>query len=396
MATEVGGNLIKDSVVFGYDTNHGVADNDTSTRFYPGESTDNVLRLFTNNTLSNPSSIYRVTVTEQNTVDVTAPNGQYSRYTGIDSSSNNQVYYNYSGNSNNYTGSTITFSAYLKGSGTCHLTTYDNQSGYGTSGTITLTNKWVRYSYTRAVNGSATSHWSGVRGILNTTDVYVAACQSEIKGHATPFTATSRSDTQSLIDVKESKLIDISNTTFDSNAQMGFDGSNDMITVDVDALVRASESVSVEGIVKATSINSGGPWGIMTDHANTTDKDGFWWHMNIGGYVYFRVEDATAGEQGTTFGGSVPFTANVYEHIVTVVGTSKVLIYVNGELSKSYTPNFRWNRIDSNQTAYLSIGRTYPNYYLPCEIPVFKLHNRQLTAAEVKEKYESYKNRFNL
>jgi hypothetical protein len=218
----------------------------------------------------------------------------------------------------------------------------------------------------------------------------------EIKGHATPFTPTTRSDTASLIDVKESKSIDISNTTFDSNAQMGFDGSNDMITVDVDALVRASESVSVEGIVKATSINSGGPWGIMTDHANTTHRDGFWWHMNIGGYVYFRVEDATAGEQGTTFGGSVPFTANVYEHIVTVVGTSKVLIYVNGELSKSYTPDFRWNRIDSNQTAYLNIGRTYPSYYLPCEIPVFKLHNRQLTAAEVKEKYESYKNRFNL
>ena len=42
MATEVGGDLIKDSIVFGYDTNHGVADSVTSTRFYPGQPTTNL------------------------------------------------------------------------------------------------------------------------------------------------------------------------------------------------------------------------------------------------------------------------------------------------------------------------------------------------------------------
>ena len=38
-----GPHLIKDNLIFGYDTGYGVADNNTSTRFYPGEPTVNSL-----------------------------------------------------------------------------------------------------------------------------------------------------------------------------------------------------------------------------------------------------------------------------------------------------------------------------------------------------------------
>ena len=37
-----GPNIIKDGLVFGYDTGYGVADNDTTTRFYPGSPTTNL------------------------------------------------------------------------------------------------------------------------------------------------------------------------------------------------------------------------------------------------------------------------------------------------------------------------------------------------------------------
>ena len=176
---------------------------------------------------------------------------------------------------------------------------------------------------------------------------------------------------------------------------MNFDASDDQIVVDVDSIVRNANTITIEGIVNA-SVNSAGPLAILTDHTTNSDKDGFWWHYNINNAVYFRVEDATAGEQGTTFSGSVPFVSNVNQHVVTVVGFNHVSVYVNGELEKSYTPNFRWNRIDSSKTAYLHIGRTYPNYYLAGEVPVFKMHNRGLTASEIKQNYQSYKKRFNL
>ncbi len=36
-----GPHIIKDGLVFGYDTGYGVADNNTGTRFYPGKPTTN-------------------------------------------------------------------------------------------------------------------------------------------------------------------------------------------------------------------------------------------------------------------------------------------------------------------------------------------------------------------
>ena len=36
-----GPNIIKDGLVFGYDTGYGIADNNTVTRFYPGEPATN-------------------------------------------------------------------------------------------------------------------------------------------------------------------------------------------------------------------------------------------------------------------------------------------------------------------------------------------------------------------
>ena len=38
-----GPSIVRDNLVFEYDTGYGVADNNTSTRFYPGEPTVNSL-----------------------------------------------------------------------------------------------------------------------------------------------------------------------------------------------------------------------------------------------------------------------------------------------------------------------------------------------------------------
>ena len=43
MGIHRGPNLVKDGLVFGCDTNYGVADKDTSTRFYKGKPTTNYL-----------------------------------------------------------------------------------------------------------------------------------------------------------------------------------------------------------------------------------------------------------------------------------------------------------------------------------------------------------------
>ena len=397
-------NVVKD-LEFGFDTGHGVADNSTSTRFYPGEPTTNMQS--SNQTSGQLAGMQGVGLSYVGEED------GYSKYSMTGTfSAGTYPYCMYLAGSSFTSGTAYSTQCVLKtnvpnkfnyiGGGINYVNVAMNNAGANSSvlqadGSKLIKRQGFNYASTTSQVGYLHSNPINNTTFNSSTDfVYIKNFQIEQNTHCTPWTATSRSDTASLIDLKETKSIDVSNTTFDSSAQMSFDGSNDQISINVDAIVRASDAVSCEGIVKATSITSAAPWGILTDHTTPGDRDGFWWHANLGGYTYFRVEDATAGEQGVTFSGSVPFTAGVYEHIVTVVGQNHVFIYLNGELVFSYTPNFRWNRIDSTKTAYLMIGQTYHNYYYPADIPVFNLHNRGLTATEVKEKYQSYKNRFNL
>ena len=382
-----GPNLIKqENLVFGFDTGYGVADNTTSTRFYPGESTDNKLRLFTSNTLSNPTNIYRVTVTEQNTVDSSAPNGQYSRYTGVDGSDNNQVFYSYAGSGFNYTGQTITYSVYLKGSGTCHLTTYDNQSGYGTSGTITLTNEWVRYSYTRTVNGSASNHWSGVRGILSSTDVYVAASQMEIKGHATPFTPTTRSSTASLIDLKKNNNIDMSYMSFDSTSQPTFDGTDDYILTPFTRGTLGDELTMIayykfDGSASRTytPIFGGKESGAGTE---------FFIGKNSGN-THIGVQDGNY--IGTFVQGSNAWDGN-YHQIVYTYQNGSGKIYLDAVLKNTGTFT------KCNTAEQITVGSEVEGsgYYMIGDIPRVCVFDRVLTADEVLKDFNANKNRFNI
>ena len=58
MGINRGPNLIKDNLVFGYDTGYGVADNSTATRFYPGKPTTNILTLSGAQSLDVRTDIY--------------------------------------------------------------------------------------------------------------------------------------------------------------------------------------------------------------------------------------------------------------------------------------------------------------------------------------------------
>lgn len=384
MGIHRGPNIVKDSLVFGYDTGYGVADNDTATRFYPGEPTENLIYDMSGTvTSSYPEVVYRCTANETNVVDTSAPGGKYSRFTGIDDSSNNQLYSRFSSYSIDVRGDSVNYSVYLKGSGTCHLTVYDNNSGYGTSGTITLTDEWVRYNYTRTVNASATSYWVAVRGVLSTTDVYIAGQQAMRGTHSTPYIENNRSSTQSLIDLKRTTDIDVSNVSFDSTGQPTFDGTNDVINIPND-LGYGTTSVSVFAWYKINgtpangyhiicgdasleiSIHSSATYirnGVQTSNGRFVSNNGNQ-TLNDGNYHYY----------GFTFDGS---TKRAYIDGVQV-GTQSV----TGTLQTSFSGR--------------KIGAFGGGYYANGDLPVYKVYNKVLTAEEVKQNFNAYKNRFNI
>jgi hypothetical protein len=408
MATIGGPNTEKDNLVFGYDTGYGVADNSTSTRFYPGEPAVNISS--THFSSGHNSSGYGNVVT---VVDAPEKGTGWKKVTISNRGSNFRILqWQYTTHTSDvvYTHSAVFDWGNMRdkgyflgfdgnGGGTRNYFRNGDESTNG-GGTINSSLKDGKFSSNITKSGTHSHAWfinHSTTGVSGLNDYfYYNEYQVEINTHSTPYTSGTRSDTASLIDLKRTTSIDVSNISFNSTGQPTLDGSNDQLVVDVDDIVRNASNVTIEGMVNATSISSAGPWAILTDHATASDKDGFWWHYNIGNAVYFRVEDATAGEQGTTFSGAVPFVANTYQHIVTVVGDSNVKVYVNGVLSKSYTPNFKWNRIDSSKTAYLHIGRTYPSYYLSCAIPVFKMYNRELSVDEIKQNFNAYKNRFGI
>lgn len=384
-----GTNIVRDGLVFGYDTGYGIANNNTATRFYPGETTENLIYDMGGTvTSSYPEVVYRCTANETNVVDTSAPGGKYSRFTGIDGNDNNQLYSRFSSYSIDVTGDSVNYSVYLKGSGTCHLTIYDNQSGYGTSSTITLTNEWVRYNYTRTVNASATSYWVAVRGVLNTTDVYIAGQQAMRGTHSTPYVEDNRSSTQSLIDLKRNLNIDVSSVSFDSTGQPTFDGTNDYIYIDEDIL--NVSNFTVEAIVNITSV---GNYNKPIFTCGNLSSTGIWFlkhRSGLGNRLVMHGYDGVNPRVDVQSTNAVPDAENT--HVAVTFNGTSYQTYINGVADGNAVTD---NAVAASSDNY--IGRQGSSgTYLSGEVPVLKIYNQALSADEIKRNYNAYKNRFNL
>jgi hypothetical protein len=404
MGTFGGPNISLDGMVFGYDTGYPMVNNDNSYRFNKGQTTENLIYDMSGTvTSSYPEVVYRCTANETNVVDTSVPGGKYSRFTGIDGSSNNQLYSRFSSYSIDVRGDSVNYSVYLKGSGTCHLTIYDNQSGYGTSSTITLTEEWVRYNYTRTVNASATSYWVAVRGVLNTTDVYVAGQQAMRGTHSTPYVEDNRSSTQSLIDLKETTEIDLTNVSFDSNAQLTFDGTDDYIDIGSDDVLDVG-SMTQEVIYQPLGINRRNP--IIADN-NPTGSDyahAMWLeHYNDNKLILIFGDGSTHGDVSST--ATITDTTK-YHHIVCVrdAGAKTVEYFING-VSDGVKD---WANKASIGNPVVYDGSTNPlsyDHYIGghgsfsksyANIPVVKIYNRTLSTTEIALNFNAYKKRFGL
>ena len=391
MSIHRGPNTKKGGLVFGYDTGYGAADNSTPTRHYHGEPTTNLastdsLRTmvqYADNTVASSDAPEKGPGWKKVTITNRGTNFRTAKFPYISHPTNTTRIYSLEIDFNGTSG------YFIRGDGFSGLGPNQYTDG-----------QYIATFTTTTGNGSMALFLNnGTTSVTGINDViYYRNYQVETNNYKTPFTTGTRSSTDSLIDLTKSTDIDVSNVSFDSTGQPTFDGTNDVISIDVDNIVRRSTNITIDGIVEIPdgAVLSGGPWSILTDHPVNSDKDGFWWHMDLGSLLYFRVEDNVSGEQGITFSGGTPFVAGNTYHITTVVGSSGVFIYVNGELSNTYTPSFSWANISPTQTAYLKIGQTYPNYYLNSKNRVVRMYSRGLTANEIKQNYNTYKNRFNI
>ena len=219
---------------------------------------------------------------------------------------------------------------------------------------------------------------------------YIADWQVEAKSHATSFTpaGTTRSATQGLLPLVGNSTLDLSNVSFDSNAQMVFDGTDDYLDFTSPNL---SGTATIEMLCK---IGSG-----------YSDKMFFGWlaydvwcgsgHLgyNTGNGDVYGISSSTVSSLGLV---------NNWKHYIfemrSDVSYTNNKIYINGTsqtLSQQLSGEAPGNRNFNSGNGRIADWRI-TGYYMPMDCAIFKVYNRALLAAEVRQNYLHYKTRFNL
>jgi hypothetical protein len=198
-----------------------------------------------------------------------------------------------------------------------------------------------------------------------------------------------RSSTQGLLDISGTGTsINLSNVSFNSNAQYYFDGTDDYIDFGtVSAGMGGASQATMELVINMTFPSSLQQlFGFRND--STFD---FFFLVFAGGGSEFRVRNSA----GTIYdlNPALASYAGKPTHIVFCVGPEGRKVYANGVLIAS---NATWTGT-LGSSAPFNIGRNAGNiWFANGAMPVAKLYTKQLTANEVLSNFNHYKTRFNI
>jgi hypothetical protein len=206
----------------------------------------------------------------------------------------------------------------------------------------------------------------------------VAGIQIEQKLNPTQYTQTARSSTQSLLDLTGESIIDLSSVSFDSNSQMTFDGTDDVINLSGPTIPSSKGSIEMIVSREGTISNSF----IYAKVADSTNR------------YYVRQVDSTKFDavRGNPLASASFGTLDlgVYYHLTMVWDDTIVYAYKNGVLQNSTTYTNPGTPATGGQLGY------GPGSYCNIKLPLLKMYDRALTATEVLANYRSVKNRFNI
>jgi hypothetical protein len=394
-----GPNIERDGLVFGYDTGYGVVNNISNSRFNKGAPTVNYI----------PSPFnYSLYAYASGPVDTTTLNERgkvinVKRYTVTQAVNTARAAIFPTGLT---TGTAYTFSFKWKYNGSITSSptvgvsaakgnpeggANNNSFTSETANTISIGGGWYLTTYTFTFASVPTGkamltfglNTGSTAGFVNETfDIYEA--QFEVKSFKSPYTAGTRSSTQSLTDLTRTTNIDVSNVSFDSTGQPTFDGTNDYIAV---TNLLASESIGA-GTQLTISL-----WLNCDQYGNrmpfSTGQSGndriYYWTENS--LNTWRVGNYTS----TTGHGSLPSVGNWFNTVLVIDGTN-ITVYLNGQ--EDYTGSYTGFTTEH----YATFGRhgATSSYYYDGKIANAKIYNRALSADEVQQNYRAYKNRFDL
>jgi hypothetical protein len=283
------------------------------------------------------------------------------------------------------------------------------ESGYiGNYGSFvqpnTISSTWQRVTYTYSYNTTKTSNITpfiyfgspigGTQDTIGATiDFY--GFQFEVNSHSTPYTTTSRSATQGLLDLTKNNTINISGTSFNSTAQMTFDGTNDIISIPTNSIFNTN-IFSVESVFKLSTYDNEHRT-IASRNASVYSHSNGWWMGTLrnglgNGNNDFRMffwGDSSYVTYSTSNGGN----DGRHHHMVISSNGITVFFYVDGQLIYSASK--------PSGNLYLSsenilIGQSPVGDNWSGEIPVVKFYNRELSSSEVLNNYNNIKRKYGI
>lgn len=241
------------------------------------------------------------------------------------------------------------------------------------------------------------------RPVTRVTDEYLEMTMPMVEvnvGSASQFVNGTRSATEGLKDLTGNTSIDLTNAGFDSNAQIDFDGTGDFFDVDGIANFQpnnTTDGFTVEYVFKSDTVTP-------TVFVGNLDSTNGWFQAPIatsgnGAYLYLN------GSPGVVLNTDVNFrinstNINKYHHVVMSLkwdDAANSFIMVDGVDQTNSRSNVSKQSTSGIPSPGLRVGKRGSSIW-PAngQIPVVKCYNRALTAAEVKNNYRHYKNRFNI
>jgi len=391
MATTGGANIAVDGLVFGYDTGYPFVSGSSDTyKFNRGEPTVNIRA---SSGLDGSYSDSGRTIDNSGTL--IAPDGS-TGWSSISSPGSNSNYRIAKFTYNSLTGgTTYTFTLELYNPGPNSLEIFvDGNNGYpGT--TIPLGYSRWSYTITPDTNKTQAIFFGAENKQANATYsperlIYFKNYLVEQKSHPTPFTTGTRSVSGSLIDLTRTFDINLSNVSFDSNAQMIFDGTDDHARVDTNNILGTFSDWSVDAWIRYETDESTN-WMIIVDQAKYSK-----YYKNI----MVWLNNSTNAKKIAMYDGSWQYSnstipPDTWTHIAATTEGQVAKMYINGKLDATRT--YSWNLTD-NVTNFLGIGGTSnnPTYRMNGNIAVVKIYNKTLSDSEVQQNYNVIKERFSL
>ena len=204
------------------------------------------------------------------------------------------------------------------------------------------------------------------------------------------WTSSTRSNTQGLLDLTGNSSIDLSSVSFDSNAQMTFDGTDDWLNIPTtlnagnftyETIMRSGDS-SYQIFTAGFGNPSGGGTTIQTFVNSSGALINLYAPVGAGGWVYGSYSNIS-GYVGVV---------NTNRHIVVVNSGTNWKTYVNGNLVGDvnfYTPSVG-NEIGVARVAMQGVST------IPTSVEIVKIYNRVLTSTEITNNYLKYKRQYGL